>query len=278
MILLEGSRNVYVETGYRGANVGFVTTARGIVMIESPMRPSDAVQWRAQIQEKGQILCLIHTEGYHDHVMGDYFFDVPVISHEKSRDAIVASDAGRLKEMIADIDPQGAALAEDYRLNIPAVSFSERLILYIGDHTFQMTSTPGHTAGQTSILIPEERVVFTGDNVNYRSPVFLHEALPDAWLESLRKMGEMDVDHIVPGHGEVCERAYLAEWTKLLEEWFESVREAIRKGWSKEESIQRITPPSGSPKTDDEDFLRMMVRMNVSRLYDLFSAEKLSTD
>jgi len=177
--------------------------------------------------------------------------------------------------MIANIDPEGVALAKDYRLNVPAVTYSERLTLYIGNHTFQLTNTPGHTIGQTSVLIPEERVVFTGDNVCYRSAAFFHEALPDAWLESLRKIGEMDVDHIVPGHGETCDRSYIAEWTKFLEEWFENVRQAVRKGWSKGESIERIAPPSWYPMSEDEDFIKMMVRMNVSHLYDVFSVEKL---
>ncbi len=38
--------NVYVETAYMGANVGFVTTEHGIVMIETPQLPTDAIQWR----------------------------------------------------------------------------------------------------------------------------------------------------------------------------------------------------------------------------------------
>jgi hypothetical protein len=52
MRLLTGSNNVYVETAYREANVGCVTTERGAVMIESPMRPTDAVSWKAQVQTR----------------------------------------------------------------------------------------------------------------------------------------------------------------------------------------------------------------------------------
>jgi cyclase len=267
--------NVYVETGYPGANVGYVTTGRGIVMIESPQRPSDAVAWLEQIQKKGKILCLIHTEGHHDHVAGDYFFDVPVICHEKSRETIMAMDVEQLKTMTANTDPDGVALMEDYRINSPAVTFNERLNLYIGSHTFQMTNTPGHTSGQTSVLIPEEKVVFTGDNVVYKSPAFLHEAIPDAWLESLRQIEKMDVDHIVPGHGEVCDRSYLGEWSEFLKDWFESVRQAVAKGWSKEESIDRIRPPSRIPITQEVDLVKMMVRMNVSHLYDVFSSGRV---
>ena len=47
--------NVYVETGYHGANVGYITTDRGIVMVDSPQRPTDAVAWRKQIEGEGEI-------------------------------------------------------------------------------------------------------------------------------------------------------------------------------------------------------------------------------
>ena len=36
------TRNVFVETQIRGCNHGFVTTSDGIVMIDSPHKPSDA--------------------------------------------------------------------------------------------------------------------------------------------------------------------------------------------------------------------------------------------
>ena len=36
--------NVFVETGQRGANHGIVTTSDGIVLIDGPHKPSDAVR------------------------------------------------------------------------------------------------------------------------------------------------------------------------------------------------------------------------------------------
>ena len=70
--------NIYVETGYRGANVSYVTTEQGIVMIDSPQRPTDAVAWRKQIEEKGQVRYLINTESHPDHFTGNFFFPAPI--------------------------------------------------------------------------------------------------------------------------------------------------------------------------------------------------------
>jgi len=266
--------DVYVETGYQGANVGYVTTSRGIVMIESPQRPTDAIEWKKQIEAKGQVLYLINTEGHPDHITGDYFFEVPVVCHEQSRDSMLATDINELKGMIARIDPEGVPLVSDYKINVPAITYSGRLSLYIGDHTFHLINTPGHTAGQTSVFVPEARVVFTGDNVSYKAPAFLHEAVPYQWLESLKKIKELEVDHIVCGHGEVCDRSYLDEWAGFIQAWIDVVREAIKQGWSKEESIEKISPPPWySMGPEGSDMAKMIVRMNVNNLYDKLSEE-----
>ena len=44
--MIQVSKNVYVETGMTACNVGFVITKAGVVMIDTPMRPNDAIKWR----------------------------------------------------------------------------------------------------------------------------------------------------------------------------------------------------------------------------------------
>ena len=39
------------------------------------------------------------------------------------------------------------------------------LTLHVGAHTFNLLWTPGHTPGQTTVHVPEERVAFTGDTL-----------------------------------------------------------------------------------------------------------------
>ena len=142
----------------------------------------------------------------------------------------------------------------------------------MGSHSFQLINLPGHTAGQTAVFIPEEKVVFTGDNVNYKCPVFLHEAIPITWLQSLERLDELDVDYIVPGHGEVCDKSYLDEWASFIQEWIDTIRQAISRGWNKEEAIERISPPSRYPMPPGgKEMARMLRVMSISRLYDVLS-------
>jgi len=269
---MQCTANVYVETGFRGANVGFVTTEQGVVMIDSPQRPTNALAWRKEIADRGPVRYLINTESHSDHFTGNFFFATTVVAHEKTRQAMLAVDRSQIIERIAEIDPEGFSLATDYELRAPSITFSERLTLYLGSHSFHLLHLPGHTAGETGVFVPEERVVFTGDNVFCRVQTFLHEADPFAWLESLKRIGELEVDYIVPGHGEVCDKSYLGEQADFIMEWMETVRRAIERGWSKEEAMARISFLDRYPMSIGIEAMGPeLQQMNVSRLYDVLA-------
>ena len=62
----------------------------------------------------------------------------------------------------------------------------------------------------------------------------------DQWLNSLEIIRSLDVDTVVPGHGPVTTPAYLATQRAVLLEWTSAVAEAVAKGWSREETIERV--------------------------------------
>jgi hypothetical protein len=47
------SKNVYAETKFNGCNPGFVVTSDGVVMIDTPQVPTQAVKWREIIAKYG---------------------------------------------------------------------------------------------------------------------------------------------------------------------------------------------------------------------------------
>jgi glyoxylase-like metal-dependent hydrolase (beta-lactamase superfamily II) len=264
------SANVYVETSFRGCNPGFVVTGDGIVMIDSPQNPSDCVKWREKMKAKGDVRYLINTEPHGDHYTGNSFFPGTVIAHQGTREAITSMRLEDIVERVRAIDPEGLPLMDGYELKIPSITFSQRLTLHLGNHSFELIHLPGHTASETAIHIPQERVVFTGDNVFYKVQLFFHEAYPREWLESLKRLEELDVDIIVPGHGEVCNKSYLSEQAGFIEEWIGAVREAVKQGLTKEETQGKISFLDRYPMGPGLEAMGpMLQQMNISRLYDL---------
>jgi len=263
--------NVFVETGIRGCNPGFVITADGVVLIDTPFEVSSAKEWEAKFAEWGGLRYIINTEPHLDHTLNNAIFSGTVIAHQATRTAILAINLAEMGELIQPVYREPVLIPEGHHLKPPTMTFSERLTLFLGNHTFELINLPGHTAGQTAVYIPQERVVFTGDNVFCRRRTFFQEALPDRWLESLKVLEELDVRFIVPGHGEVTDKTYLKEQASIVRGWVEAVRRAKAAGLDLDEALAKgifhdpyPVDPSFNPAMID-----ILSRFNLARLYEV---------
>jgi cyclase len=268
--LLQITSNVFAETQVRGCNHGFVTTSAGIVMIDSPQKPSDALRWKAEIEKHGQILYIINTEPHGDHWTGNAYFDVPVIAHEGVRTRILETDLPSHLARVAGMGPEEPKLLEGYSPNAPIITFKNGMTLHVGDHTFEMIHMPGHTPYQAAILIREEGVVFTSDNIFHQVQTYIQEANPNQWLNALNSLRYLDEEIFVPGHGALCDKSYLDEQGTYVMEWVDYVRGAVERGMTKEEAIENLTDMTDRYPMDvgqDGTSPRVM-KMNVANLYD----------
>ena len=262
--------NVFVETQVRGCNHGFVTTSDGIVMIDSPHKPSDALKWKAEIEKRGELRYIINTEPHGDHWTGNAFFDAPVIAHEGVRTRILNTDLEEHIARVSAFGPEEPALMEGYTPNAPVITFKNGMTMHVGDHTFEMIHMPGHTLYQAAIIVKEEGVVFTSDNIFHKVQTWLHEANPDLWLVALESLRHLDEDIFVPGHGEVCDKGYLDEQGSFVLEWKEYVKKAIDRGMTRDEAIANLTAMTDRYPMDvgQAGMAPMVMRMNAANLYD----------
>ena len=115
--------NVFVETGLKGANHGIVMTSDGIVLIDTPHKPSDALSLKAEIARRGRLRYIINTEPHGDHWTGNAFFDAPVVAHEGVRARILATELAAHIARVATFGPEEPKLLENYRPNVPVITF-----------------------------------------------------------------------------------------------------------------------------------------------------------
>ncbi|UCB42696.1 MAG: MBL fold metallo-hydrolase [Dehalococcoidales bacterium] len=262
--------NVYAETELAGCNPGFVVTSEGVVMIDTPQMPADAIKWRDEIVKHGPVRYIMITEPHGDHFSGIHFFEGTVIAHEGTREAILAADVEQLKERLQQTAPENLPFLEGFSYHPPTITLNDRATIYVGDHTFQLTNHPGHTPYQVAVYIPEEKVVFTSDNIFYETHPFLHQAVPYEWLNSLDRLQELGAEHMVPGHGEVCRPSYIPEMKAAIQDWIDAVSDAISKGLSLEEAQDTISFLDRYPMDARMEAMGpMLQRMNVARLYEV---------
>lgn len=290
--------NVFVDTqfvipfdgpGPYGCNPSFIVTTEGIVMIDTPAMPTYAIKWRGEIAKKGEVKYILNTEYHPDHISGNYFFPGTVVSHDgvkklftapvtevgvdddnplKKDKQTFATKESYYRQRVTMHDPEGLVLLEGYQFREPTITFSERLTIYLGNHTFELIHLPGHTPYEVGVYVPEERIVFTGDNFTNGWETGLVDSCPLEWLESLKKIEAMDVDYIVPGHGPVGDKAALREFTAFIQGVIDTVKKAIEKGLSKEEAANTVKikglPNVCHPGVEQQ-------KMNIRRLYEMLS-------
>ncbi len=233
--------NVFMENQVRGCYYGFVTTSDGIVMIDSPHKPSDALKLKAELEQRGQLRYIINTEPHGDHWTGNAFFDAPVVAHEGVRERILNTNIEEHVMRVGAFGPEEPKLLEGYRPNAPIITFKNGMTLHVGDHTFQMTHMPGHTPFQAAVSIKEEGVVFTSDNIFCKVQTWLHEANPDLWLLALESLRKLDEEIFVPGHGPLTDKSYLDEQGSFILEWRDYVKSGIDQGMTRDDAVNNLT-------------------------------------
>jgi cyclase len=277
--------NVRTDTRLRGCNPSYVTTADGVVVIDTPQLPTKAVAMRAEAEAHGAIRYVINTEHHVDHIFGNYYFKGAgrIVHHRGVYDNFmvvgpILDPFAYAAEAIPTHDPEGAAIFPERDVyetdpNKGQIVFTGNLTLRVGEHTFELLHTPGHTPGQVAVHIPEERVVLTGDTVFSEVQTWLMTSDIDQWLIALDRIAGLDVDHVVPGHGPVTTTAYLATQKAVLLEWRSAVASAVAKGWTREETIARVRFEERYPVDIGQEYMMDYIqRHNAGALWDQLSA------
>jgi len=230
--LTEIDGNILVETEHLGSNNSIICTRDGVVLVDSPHRPSDAIRWRRKVESCGKVAYLINTDHHIDHTMGNYFLPGEVVSHEVTRDRLL--NGAPTKEYIDDllevIDPAGKMYMGDYAVRIPTITYSSSLTLHLGGLDFVLTHLRGHTMNSTLVHLPQQGIVFSGDLVCEAGlPAFI-DADTFGWIEAVKRIEAMDVRYIVPGHGKVCGIAEARAFRRQMEELVGEIERRVDRG------------------------------------------------
>ena len=276
--------HIFTETRLRGCNPSFVTTTDGVVVIDTPQLPTKAVAMRKEAESHGPIRYLINTEHHVDHIFGNYYFKGAgtVVQHQGVYDRFMVvypelDPFVYAGEAIPTDDPEGAALFPDrdeYYAdpNKGSIVFTGDLTLRVGNHTFELLSTPGHTPGQIAVYVPEESTVFTGDTIFCQCQTWLMTSDVDQWLAALDRIRALDVERVVPGHGPVTTKEGVNAQRATLLEWKTAVAIAVAKGWSREETMARVSFADRGPVDIGQGHMMEYIQtLNAASLWDKFT-------
>lgn len=196
---------VFVETGKLGSNNSIIVTDEGAVLIDAPHKPTDAARWRDTAAEFGETAYLVHTDHHIDHTLGNFLLPGTVVSHAVTRHRMAEEYPSwdYVRDLLSVIDPGGLDVMPKLAVRLPTVTFDYRMQLHLGNVTVELIHLPGHTANSLVAYLPEQGVLFSGDNVCEASLPSFQDADVGSWFEALDHIAGLDFEFLVPGHGEV---------------------------------------------------------------------------
>lgn len=160
----------------------------------------------------------------------------------KNADGSAMTDSAKslLQQQIAN---QEAYLEElkTLQITIPNLTFDKSLALWAGDHKVRVLYFgEGHTRGDVFIYLPKEKVLVTGDMLTNGLP-FMRDAVPLAWATTLEGVGKLEIELIIPGHGDVQKgKDRLNLVVQYLKDLYAAVKVQVDKKMPVEDAVKAV--------------------------------------
>ncbi len=175
---------------------------------------------------------LINTHFHGDHTLGNCFLpaDAPILAHPAARTQMREAgldltriwphvDWGEIEVRLPDVDvADSTTLHTGQRLNAPRVEV----------HHFGVS----HTDNDLIAWLPEERILFAGDQIMADSTPFLMFGSALASREALLKLGSLNPRTVVPGHGPIGGPELIAYTQTYLDWLIDTAKAGLRAGVS----------------------------------------------
>jgi cyclase len=220
----------YVQaTGETGiSNAGLIVGADGATAVDALMVPSMTRRLVAAIKRttRKKIGALVNTHHHLDHTGGNRFFrGATIVATEACRRALAPGFPP--VPLLQRFMPAFAREFPLLKLQLPTVTFDDRLVIHDGEREIHLWH-PGqlaHTAGDATVFLPKERVLFAGDLAfHYVTPLAFQGHVGN-WIGAADRVLEFEADVIVPGHGPIGTKKDV----RLMRDYLALVRQAAKR-------------------------------------------------
>ncbi|MFB0566016.1 MAG: MBL fold metallo-hydrolase [Candidatus Aminicenantaceae bacterium] len=234
----EISKDVIAVTGlYHSAeggfstNAGIIFTEHSVIFIDAGMSiDSGDFLWKTaqkRINEEKKVY-LILTHNHSDHVFGMRVMKengAHVIAHKFVERWFKLYDGKRYKRFLVKRSgwstEKGDLIFGDVHLTQPDQVVEQDTVLNIDGEEIHIIFTPGHVPSELSIYHPKSRTLFAGDTIYEGSSLTTRFGGPDEWniwISHLKRLRELPIKTIVPGHGKICTKKEIDRNIAYLEE------------------------------------------------------------
>jgi glyoxylase-like metal-dependent hydrolase (beta-lactamase superfamily II) len=196
---------LYGYTAEGDPNSGVVVGDRGVLVVDAQATPRMAADVIARIRTV--------TDKPVTHVVLSHYHAVRVLGASGYPGAtVIASDVTRdliVERGRQDMDSEIGRFPRLFRgkesipgLTWPEIVFHKRMTLWMGEREVQVIHVGrSHTAGDTVVWLPREKVLFAGDTVEFGATPYCGDAHFADWPTTLAAVRALGAEKLVPGRG-----------------------------------------------------------------------------
>ena len=200
------SDNAYAYTAEGDPNTGIVIGDDCVLVADTQATPAMAADVVRRIREVTDkpIKYVVLTHYHAVRVLGASCYQPEhILASQDTYDLIVergeqdkASEIGRFPRLFRDVEsvPPG--------LTWPTLTFTGKMTLWLGSLEVQLLQLGrGHTKGDTVVWLPKDKILFSGDLVEFDATPYAGDAYFKDWPQTLDKLAALKPAALVPGRG-----------------------------------------------------------------------------
>ena len=199
------SDNAYAYTAEGDPNTGVVIGDDAVMVIDTqatPVMAQDVIRRIREVTDKPiQYVVMSH---YHAvRVLGASAYQAQhIIASQDTRDLIVERGAQDMKSEIERFPRLFQAVETIPGLTWPTLTFKGEMTLWLGSLEVKLMQVGrGHTKGDTIVWLPQQKILFSGDLVEFDATPYAGDAYFSDWPQTLDKLAAMKPLALVPGRG-----------------------------------------------------------------------------
>lgn len=217
---------------HAGSNAGFIIGDDAVLVVDSFQDPAAAQALLKVIRGKTRlpVRYLVNTHYHLDHVAGNGVYRAAGAVILAQRNVRAWERTENLKFFGDKITPAQRKMVQSFVL--PTVVYRHGIELYLGQRKVVVRVLPGHTGGDSVVVVPDADVVFTGDLFwNHSLPNLIDADTAAQIHTNAVLLHDYPAATFVPGHGEVGHAADVSAFHGYLV----ALRQAITKAQGKGE-------------------------------------------
>ncbi|CAM2965067.1 MBL fold metallo-hydrolase [Cupriavidus taiwanensis] len=273
------SENAWAYTAEGDPNSGVVIGDDGVLIVDTTATPAMAQDLIARIRTvTDKPLKYVVLSHYHAvRVLGAsaYFAEgaQQIIASRGTYEMIVERGEADMKSEIERFPRLFAGVETVPGLTWPTLVFEKEITLFLGKLEVRIAHLgSGHTKGDTVVWLPQQKVLFSGDLVEYDAACYCGDAQLAEWPATLDALEALNPEKLVPGRGPALTTpdevkkgiAYTKDFVTTL---FQSGQEAVAEKLDLKAAMAH-TRRAMDPKFGHVFIYEHCLPFDVSRAYD----------